>query len=192
MCMISARDRLDVVISLIGRAKAPEVWSWDWWTDGFIPAAGAAGTIVVAVVALLISTGVAQREREERARSQRASFAESVYRFLDGLSVAPPLDIPALVAQIKRPLDQIRDEAAAGPNGATGVAQWVLGLTNAGGKLILSPPSDTSEKRKAHVEQGWSVFQRVMRRRIRDWVTTGVLKPSPIFDPAMTTPTEHD
>ncbi|MCT9821130.1 hypothetical protein N3K63_12660 [Microbacterium sp. W1N] len=180
------------MLSHIGRAKAPEILSWDWWMDGVIPTVGAVGALVVAVVALLISIGVARREREERARSQRASFAESVYRFLDGLSVAPPLDIPTLVTQIKRPLDQIRDEAAAGSDGAAGVARWVLSQTNECGKLILSPVPGTSEKRKAHVVQGWSVFQGAMRRRIRDWVATGVLKPYPIFKPNTPIPTALD
>lgn len=187
-----ARARLGDVLILIGRAKAPAPWSWDWWMDGLIPTVGAIGTFVVAVVALLISIGAARRERKERDRSQRASFAESVYRFLDGLSVAPPLDIPALVIQIKRPLDQIRDEAAAGPDGATGVAQWVTSQTNEGGKLILSPLPATSERRKTEIEQGWSVFQWAMRRRVRGWVTTGVLKPYPIFNPETPTPTALD
>ncbi|MBB6389985.1 hypothetical protein HD594_000298 [Microbacterium thalassium] len=51
---------------------APGLWSPEWWIDAGIPLLGAVGSLGVAVAAIIVTFGLARRERNEAARRELA------------------------------------------------------------------------------------------------------------------------
>lgn len=134
--------------------------TWEWLTEFAIPLLGALGSIAVAAIALVVTTRLAQRERADRARSQRAEFAASVDAYL---------------ATRGQSRDALFDAAAVAGGESENVVAWLE--WELAELITLEGRVERDSNGRPIDAMAWREFvarEVAIRARVREWVRTGV------------------